>query len=474
MKVFPSEVKRIMDTLPIGFYAGKRVPTRLSETEESSYYNTKEDSIVISFPQIETALSEVKDINYLETGIRSTVYHEVSHAILTPEKMEWSDIINVFEDERIETVLAGYYHNVDFKQNIIYINNYHGEAPKNAFEKYYYTVRFRQGNPDHIDELKKIIREYRSLDFTISDYNPWKIEEYVKAIKDFYRLVTGEEPSSETSRRGCPQPSSSSQENTEGTNSAFVLSDADVQQFDKKAVENILQGVEWNKNFAKPDFRADPKLVESIAMLFDNFRRKTGGGAAIQGYSGILNPRNVAREDYKYFDRFAKKTGTNKFGTVHLNLFLDTSGSFSPHERKANSIVIALEEMEKRNPFFTFDVVSCGHGENILRKENRFIKCIGGNLLDEKIYEIFRLLQKPNTYNYNIVLFDGDAYSDASSSNPQDTFRAFNVTNCTIISEDSNRKYIESHVNRAKVIFTEEYEKYLLENVLNTLSLALH
>ena len=209
-------------------------------------------------------------------------------------------------------------------------------------------------------------------------------------------------------------------------------------------------------------------------MLFDNFRRKTGGGVAIQGYSGVLNPRNIAREDYKYFDRFAKKTGTNKFGTIHLNLFLDTSGSFSSHEPKANSIVAALEEMEKRNPFFTFDVISCGHGENILRKDSRFIRCSGGNLLDEKIYEIFRLLQKPNTYNYNIVLFDGDAYSDASNSEPRDTFRAFNVTNCTIISEDSNRKYIQPYVNRAKVIFTKDYEVYLLENVLNTLSLALH
>ena len=477
MKVFPSEVKRIMDTLPIGFYANKRVPARLSETEKSSYYNTKEDSIVISFPQIEIALSEVEDVNYLETGIRSTVYHEVSHAILTPEKMEWSDIINVFEDERIETILAGYYHNVDFKQNIVYINNYHGEAPKNAFEKYYYTVRFRQGNPNHIDELKKIIQKYRNIHFTTGSYNPWLVEEYVKAIKDFYRLVTGEEPSSETSRSARSQSSFSSQENTEGqegTNSTFVLTDADIQQFNKKVVEDILQDVEWDKNFAKPSFRADPKLVESIAMLFDNFRRKTCGGAAIQGYSGVLNPRNIAREDYKYFDRFAKKTGTNKFGTVHLNLFLDTSGSFSPHETKTNSIVAALEEMEKRNPFFTFDVISCGHSEEILRKDNRFIKCSGGNLLDEKIYEIFRLLQKPNTYNYNIVLFDGDAYSNASNSEPRDTFRAFNVTNCTIISEDSNRKYIQPYVNRAKVIFTEDYEKYLLENVLITLSLALH
>lgn len=484
MKIYPSEVKRIIDTLPIGYYADKQIPIEMSEKEDMSFYSPKTKKIVISFKQIETALSEVEDLSYLETGVRSMVYHEVSHVLLTPPDMEWSDIINVFEDERIETILAGYYMNVDFKKNIQYVNNWHGEKPTNSFEKFYHTVRFRSGEAVHLAELKRIISEFRQINFSYSTYNEWKINEYVQRIKDFYRLVTGEEPPESKAKSSGISADSMSPQISSGENNhsdsedkksnSIVLSDGATKQFDEKEVNDFLENIVWDLDYMTPDLKADPKLVEQIAMIFDNFKRKTGSGSALQGYSGVLNPRNIAREDYKYFDRFAKKTGVNKFGTVHLNLFLDVSGSFSRNEVKTNSLLLALEEMEKRNPFFTFDIVACGESEKVLQKSNRFVKCAGGNNLDNKIYEIFRLLQKPNTYNYNIALFDGDAYSDAPMDCPRDTFRAFNVSNCTIISEKSNRKYIEDNVNRAKVIITNEYPATLLKNVVETLTLALH
>ena len=487
MKIYPSEVKRIIDTLPIGYYADKQIPIEMSEKEDTSFYSPKTKKIVISFKQIENALSEVEDLSYLETGVRSMVYHEVSHVLLTPPDMEWSDIINVFEDERIETILAGYYMNVDFKKNIQYVNNWHGEKPTNSFEKFYYTVRFRSGEAAHLAELKKIISDFRRINFSYSTYNKWKVNEYVLRIKDFYRLVTGEEPPESSSSRpessgisaDSLSPQTSSGENNHGDSedkktSSIILSDKAAKQFDEKEVNDCLKNVVWDLEYMIPTLNADPKLVEQIAMIFDNFKRKTGGGSALQGYSGVLNPRNIAREDYKYFDRFAKKTGVNKFGTVHLNLFLDVSGSFSRNEAKTNSLLLALEEMEKRNPFFTFDIVACGESEKILQKSNRFVKCSGGNNLDNKIYEIFRLLQRPNTYNYNIALFDGDAYSDAPEDCPCDTFRVFNVSNCTIISEKSNKEYIEKNVNRAKVIITKEYTETLLKHIVETLTLALH
>jgi 5-formaminoimidazole-4-carboxamide-1-beta-D-ribofuranosyl 5'-monophosphate synthetase len=85
--------------------------------------------------------------------------------------------------------------------------------------------------------------------------------------------------------------------------------------------------------------------------------------------------------------------------------------------------------------------------------------------------ETYRKLQKPNTYNYNIVLFDGDAFSD-SSNRVRDSFRAFDFNNCTIISDRANERYIRPHVSRAKVIYTKKYTDELLTNIKNTLTRA--
>ena len=94
-----------------------------------------------------------------ESVIRGLFYHEISHALLTyrtdifkevmrsfykgflkgvkrqlsskPEikaqqikylEENFHDIMNIFEDERIETVCKHYYMNVDFKRNLFLIN----------------------------------------------------------------------------------------------------------------------------------------------------------------------------------------------------------------------------------------------------------------------------------------------------------------------------------------------------------------
>ena len=39
--------------------------------------------------------------------------------------------------------------------------------------------------------------------------------------------------------------------------------------------------------------------------LFYGYNKRSSGGSAFQAYSGVLNPRNAARDDYRYFDRMA-------------------------------------------------------------------------------------------------------------------------------------------------------------------------
>ena len=58
------------------------------------------------------------------------LYHELSHVILTPRTIfvrrneEERDIINIFEDERIETLLQKFYIKVDFKDFVKQFNGW--------------------------------------------------------------------------------------------------------------------------------------------------------------------------------------------------------------------------------------------------------------------------------------------------------------------------------------------------------------
>lgn len=475
MKVFATEVKRVIDSLPIGLYANFRIPLDMDEKEECSFYNPREKCIVISYPQIATGLESVEDESHVETAIRSMVYHEVSHALLTPVILEITDIVNVFEDERIETLMAGYYHNVDFKKNVRLINNWDGiSEPTNDFEKFYHTVRFRDGESAHLKMVDDLIEKWEWLRAGSNGY--YNIS-YIEDIEKLYTAITGNKPPENQNEKGNGQSKVSKSSETNGMEKdkkpRGMCSDSEVKDdfkkigkdFMEKSLDRFLES-----GMAKAEL--DNSILNSVGILFENFKKRTGGGSAMQSYSGIINPRNIARDDYRYFDRMAQNVGTNKFGSLHLNLFLDVSGSYRPNEAITNKIIVALEEIEKKNKFFSFDVVACGVSERKLSRKNRYIHPDGGNDLDEKIYQIFKDCQLPNTYNYNIVLFDGGAFSD--SPKPRETFSAFNVANCTIISDIDNRPYISGKVSAARVIYTRNYADELLKNILSALQLALH
>ena len=79
-------------------------------------------------------------------------------------------------------------------------------------------------------------------------------------------------------------------------------------------------------------------------------------------------------------------------------------------------------------------------------------------------------MQKPNTFNYNIACFDGDACSDGGRGDHG--FGAFDHNNCVIISDDDNERYISQDVKSAKVIYTTDYAEELIDNVVTALSKA--
>lgn len=457
MEININELRSIVRTLPIGLYAKRGVIVAIGEKDDTSYYSPTTDEIVVSYPQICVALSKVpQNSPYKERIIRGVLYHEVSHAFMTPE-MRWNDVVNVFEDERMETLLADYYHDVDFKTNVFLFNGLKvGEVPPatDKFTAFYNLVRFRSGSPEMLERVSNLIQKYKTMTKTSDGGYSY--------YWDIMRLYDATEvPPPEQSQ------SEASATNGEESDEASTMDGKGRESLSADKVRELFDEVVSAKT--------DTSLLDYFQTILDNFSKKNSGGSSISGYSGVLNTRSVGNANWKIFDRPFTERSSNAFGTFHLNLFIDCSGSFGGSEKIINKVLSALSLLEKRNPNFTLDVVFCGVGEKLVTTpRERVIRCRGGNNIDDNIYGIYRSLQKPNTYNYNIVLFDGDAFTNANRrpSKTKNNFKAFDFANCTIISDEANRYYIEGTVNRAKTIYTKQYTNELLDNLKTVLSKA--
>ena len=486
MNVPIAMIKSIAEGLPIGLYAKRRIPIAIDEEEPTSYYNPVSDEIVISSKIIQEGLKHVHKKKDIEPAVRSMVYHEVSHAILTPNKMKMTDWMNIFEDERIETILGDYFLDVDFKKQVLHINGFKSldEVPNpapTAMAKFYSVVRFGIGEKKFVDEVDRIIKDYAKFN---SSTDLWQTYRYIDEVKALYRAITGEEPPTEIIITASVPFDTKGEEDAEGENTV-APSDADEETEEGKSGDDLegkpchgrtnpLKEKEIEK-LIKSTFitnkYVDTKLTNELSMILENFSKKNNSGSALAGYSGTFNTRAVVREDYKYFERKASINGSNKFGTFHLNLFIDESGSFYRSETAMNTLLRSLTDIERKNPNFTLDVVFCGISERLVQdKRHRIFKADGGNRLDKKTYELYRKLQKPNTYNYTIACFDGDACSDGGRGDHG--FGAFDHNNCVIISDYDNERYIRNDVHSARVIYTRDYTNELIKNVVDALEKA--
>lgn len=499
MEISFNEVENIVKTLPIGLYLKRRIELGMDKDSDTSYYVPMEDRVGISYSQIAGGLEKVTDRSFIETAVRTSVYHEVSHAFLTPKIMDMEDIYNIFEDERIETLLANYYLDTNFKKNVFYINGFTSRAdlhyPKDAMDAFYQLVRFRQGYAwaDLLAEVDKIIIEYKHLNnasgtrYGHCDYSKGGVYDYEYAIRKLYDevckrfgstpppsaegegtgtgtgsggkfkddIIGGGKPMSESESAGNSSPSDETFMDGGHSKVAGELTEKDIKDLFEKASSVFV----------------DTGMQNTLETIISNFNKKNNGGSAINSYSGRFNPRAVARDDYRYFEKALPVNGNNRYGTCHLNLFIDKSGSFMSSETVVNTLLKALTNIEKHNRNFTLDVVFCGHGEKVCKTiAERQIKCGGGNCLDKEIFPIFKKLQKNGTCNYNIVLFDGDAFSDGGKQ--YHSFKAFDTNNTTIISDTNNKLYLDEDVKRAKVIYTNDYTQELIKNITRVLEVA--
>ena len=572
MEVSLNMFKTVLKTIPVSYYTGRDIEVNISTTADTSYYEPLEDRITISYAGMESMFEKMESIEDLEECIRSVLYHEISHALLTPKNlMNTKDetdayLFNVFEDERIETIFKDKFYGVNFKKNIVLMNNYQGQPPTNAMEAFYHTVRFRTGKRQHLTIVDDIIEKYYELMGTDNSYS---LTCYKEAIKDLFNKIAKDwyeendkktlknfdkdydsknEKGKEQSAGDCARNENRKSGGSmgDGTITTIILVDDDFDENGKnnnpnkknkgggntlivgksseqsgergevgpcntdnskvpddkekkekeKALQDILSKIDKNcriidqrKSKAQKQKLLDSSLnkyidnalTDNIAAIFQNFEKKNNRTKyAGRGYFGVINPYDVGRKDWRIFTYKDDNGYVNGFDKLHLNLFIDTSGSFNSNVERVNTILKSLDALERRFQFFEYDLVSCQVGEQMHDKNHRYIKAYGGNDLDDEIHPIFRKLQKSHCFNCNVILFDGDAFTDCRGRNHQKNFSAFNASNCYIISDKDNQRYIETYAPKSYKIFVGggygsrvNYSQLLYDNILTVLRRAL-
>lgn len=472
------KVNAILKTLPVGYYLGRKLDVKLDYTD-TSFFNMMNDELVVSYPQI------AKLENPTEEDVRCLLYHETSHALLTPTELKISDIVNIFEDERIETICKDFYLNVDFKSFVKKINNFDESSVMTDARQYFYSVvRFRTGEKRFVDTVNKLIEKYAFMNRSTNDW--FVLHSYVENIKRFYNEVKDwfeshkeEIAKPETKRPQNTNATSTDSEEKDESNTSVaepVASDTD-EELDKTLKECLEQSIQaLNNAFENLN---DVNMQNQFRQLLLNKQNAAKmNGSAINAYSGTFDYRSAARNDYKYFVRQNRAGNVKRFSKIKLNLFVDTSGSFKCSEGIVNKMLYNLAHLEKQTSDFSFDVVSMSMSEKLLGKNERKIKAAGGNKLDKKIFDIYKQVQDKNAMNINIVLFDGDAFSDFwYKSDRRDAYKnmgAFNHDNCIIISDTDNASSIEAYCNSAKKIIVDgDYARLLIQNVMSNLQHSL-
>jgi len=517
MELSFARCESIVNTLPVGFYTGRRINVRVDKDAGTSYYDPMEDSIVVSYPIIAQRMRVMAEGSCdEEEAVRSMMYHEVSHAILTPaEALHNSFAVNCMEDERIETVLKDYFHGVNFRKQLLDIHG--GKIPQatDTQSAFFNAVRFGLGTGKVQKEVQRIINKYASMNRTTGRWDsPIGAGDYEDAIEQLYKLVQKEfrtkpeefQPEN-GSGKGEPQKMDKLGEKKQGSGSGKGRPSNEKGEEDENESEDGEGEGEWNKESESQnpcgeehesplsseqlkrmvgaslgkqsglDEAQVEKLNEfqkTVEMIIGNFNKKNKGGSGINAYSGVFNPRAVARKDYRFFERAMTTQGNNKFGTCHLNLIIDCSGSYCGNVNVTNGILAVLSEIERKNRNFSMDVAFINHEFKLCQTvSERKMTAWGGNTIPENMKEILMKLQKPQTCNYNIILFDGDACcNDMYNRDCNKAFSVFDMKQTTLITDPDNEEYMNPPFTSTKVVVTQNYTQELIDHIIHALTIA--
>lgn len=522
----------VLKTLPVGYYLGHPVATRLDPKGDTTYIELDCERITVSFANIADACKNAPDSYDRETVIRSLFYHEISHAIMTPANLmhylsgpsfrdsiikkfaatlpasnrknakkiknqfaippenlayimsHLRDLVNIFEDERIETILSSYYMNVDFRRLVVLLNG----DPKAIYDRdpmgrFFAIVRYRYGDQTLAEKVQQLIKAKRAIN---NDGESHVCLNYVVSIVWFMHLVMQTMPR-QSAQDKTPEQSaqdnnqSKSQQSDNKTNQKAPeqpaqdepqpLTDAEITQilkdsepfkedFDGEANKIKIKD-RFQKRSTNPQAAAVEAKVNKILMTALNRQKNLSGGS--HGYAGRIDPRAVANRDYKWFAKKNQGSAVKRFNKVRFNLFVDSSGSFCSSQTAVNALICALKKIESDNHDFSVRVAHCGDGTQLTQPDDPYVECKGCSFLSADTKDKYDSLQTPNTTNVNIVVFDGLMRGTKDNT----VYKAFNHPNCVIVTDGSNEQFIDTYTPQAKsVIVSENYAGVFTDVVL--------
>lgn len=544
MQLTKELLQHYINKVPIGYYVGRNVDVSIGDKDDT-YFDLVKGTIVISYPTIKDNARLIKTDADAEKSVRHLIFHELSHALLTPRILHIDMVLNVFEDERIESILKNYYLDTDFKAFVKKLNGFKNQPPENEWDAWYQLVRYRRGPVYFLSRVHEIIDDYTHLDIAVSRIDTEirsSIRNYETEVnhlyEEFVKWYNQTNPSDlkiDKSLKDLMQngdgDSQSDDKNNQKTQVGTGLSNANDNQSNnsenglEKALQKLLESLKDNKKdllmevpkiddkankFAnvssieaidvnegdyddlytiiddsndkaggiwhrpgKDDDKAKQKadkavfdMIDSLISLLKTTRKNNG--SSIAAYSGVINPRNVIRDDYKYFMQQNRKGHASVYSKMHLNMFIDCSASFKDNDEKVNTLLWALTKFERSVPDFSYDLISCGVGQKLRPKYNRTQSSYDGTVLTDDIFDMFKKQQFTNAVNMNIVLYDGKVnhlhkYKTIGKC-IESNWEAFNNVNTVIIVDDSNEEAVNKFCSLAHKIISKDYVEELYKN----------
>lgn len=476
------KVKEIIAKLPISYYTASEVDDELRNKLANDYLDKSD--IVYELNHHKWSDDDC------ETIIRSGFYSYLNELAIAPNIS--GEYEKLFEKRRLEYLTQNFYLDVDFQKTNRLVNTRVTDG--SHLENVLYGL-------ETDERAIKIFEEFKDI---TKDSTGARVKEYRKAVQGFIASANQQNndsnndsnngDSSDDSNDGDSSDDSNNKSNSKSSKSNDDSNNDENNDFnneedkDSNGDSNDNDGKESNNNgnkefnnnennsndksdssnddeeftsshsqsfgemiadkFRTMDEELTSPIYNQLATIIANFNKKNKGGNGSVGFSGVFNARNCVRDDYRYFDRKCNSHAQNTFGTVHLNIFCDVSGSYTHNVKATNQIFRALDKIERSNPNFSWTLIKCGYGQEIVpRGELRRINAWGSTALTQDIFHQFRTVQLPQTYNYNIVMYDGNCYHPRAPH----AWSCFNKVNCAIISDKENERDINDNVTSAHV-----------------------
>lgn len=523
-KLIQEEVKKI----PISYYAGFAVDLKTSDTCETSYCDVVNREIVISTNQLDQINGDelqaiIENETKLNKVVRGVVYHELSHAILTPSKLlevinslgvggafsrksdiprlfstlkknenlnrqqailKIKNLVNIFEDERIETIFKNAYMNVNFKENIKMIANYEraiNPDKLDALNEFFNVVRFgrfsnlvyrKSSHNSSNYRLIKHLEKYTERILTRTAFNKITsfelnnfefLSRYLYIILDFYievydfieSLKQVQENDQEENQENDQEEQEESQETSKSKTSGSETSESETSESNAHGSNEAFESF---KKLLANTFKAnDSTLIEKdLEPILKKHNKEGLSSGGSYGYNGRIDPRILARkqtnpvqDDYKWFSRPIGDNSKNK-RELQLNVYLDNSGSYKANENTTRSIIKALFNMSKKG-LFKVRIFTINYRVNEIFN-SAYFQTYGGTCISNEDIVFIRKTMQPqaNTDILNILMLDGGIDQDAIF------WKMFNDSNSYIIYEQENKNEVEEICTKANKIFVNQ------------------